>query len=239
MNWRVFHKPTTVSTNLDAASGVPGDIFTADFQSAGRGRLDHKWVSRRGENLMMSAVLDVAGAEPERAATLPLAVGLAVADALSGYGEMKVKWPNDVLSRGRKVAGILCERHGDSVVAGIGVNVRQTRFPDELSERATSVALLLGVRGETAAAPEVEEVRDKVLSALSARYEAWRKGGLAAIAADLAAVDFLKGRRVEVAQTDDDGEPVVGICGGIAADGALVVGGTLVYAGEAHVLAFE
>ena len=43
MNWRIHHKESTISTNLDAQKGRPGDVFTADFQTAGRGRLDHKW----------------------------------------------------------------------------------------------------------------------------------------------------------------------------------------------------
>ena len=94
MNWRIFHRAATESTNTDARAGMPGDVFTADFQTAGRGRLDHRWESTKGENLMMSAVLDVADLAPERAATLPLVVGLAVADALRFAGEMRLKWPS-------------------------------------------------------------------------------------------------------------------------------------------------
>ena len=232
MNWRIFHRAATESTNTDARAGVPGDVFTADFQTAGRGRLDHRWESTKGENLMMSAVLDVADLAPESAATLPLVVGLAVADALRFAGEMRLKWPNDVLAGGRKIAGILCERHGDSVIAGMGVNVNQTSFPGEIAARATSVALLTGK------CADVARVRDGVLAALAARYGAWRGGGLEAVLGDLAAADYLKGRQVEVSQTDDDAAPVAGICGGIAADGALIVGDVRIYAGEAHVRSF-
>ena len=73
--WRITHFAETASTNLLAKEGRPGDVFTADYQSAGRGRLDHRWISPPGENLMMSAVVDVAGMDPQEAATLPLAVG--------------------------------------------------------------------------------------------------------------------------------------------------------------------
>ena len=77
-NWRIHHKAETASTNLDARTGRHGDVFTADYQTAGRGRLDHKWLSPPGANLMMSVVLSVDGLAPEQVATLPLVVGLAV-----------------------------------------------------------------------------------------------------------------------------------------------------------------
>ena len=81
-SWRITHVEETESTNLLARSGRPGDVFTADYQTAGRGRLDHRWLAERGQNLMMSAVIDVAGLAAEHAATLPLAVGLAVVEPL-------------------------------------------------------------------------------------------------------------------------------------------------------------
>ena len=153
MTWQIHHKDETESTNLDARAGRHGDVFTADYQTAGRGRLDHKWLSPPGANLMMSAVLSVEGLSPEQVATLPLVVGLAVAKAVrrlfvNGQDvgrkteDVKLKWPNDVLVGGKKLAGILCERNGDNVIAGIGINVGQTEFPPEIADRATSLALL-------------------------------------------------------------------------------------------------
>ena len=76
-DWTVHHKAVTESTNLDARDGKPGDVFTADEQTAGRGRLDHTWMSEPGKNLMASVVLDVGGIAPQEVATLPLVVGLA------------------------------------------------------------------------------------------------------------------------------------------------------------------
>ena len=144
--WRTYWKATTDSTNADARDGRPGDVFAADFQTAGRGRLDHRWLAPPGVNLMFSAVLDVAGREPAEVATLPLAVGLAVAQALASLPawqasppRLAIKWPNDVLAEGRKLAGILCERNGDAVIAGIGLNVNQTEFAHELAARAVSL----------------------------------------------------------------------------------------------------
>lgn len=230
IEWRIFHKRETLSTNIDARAGRHGDVFTADFQTAGRGRLDHKWLSDRGENLMMSAVLDVAALDVAHAATLPLAAGLAVVKTVKsilGEGaDVKLKWPNDVYVSGLKIAGILCERAGDAVIVGIGVNVRQKMFPDEISSRATS----LNLNGSSA---EVEEVRDKLLNSLSSVYGIWRNGGFEALYPEISAADWLKGREVSVMQTDGDSEPISGRCGGIAPDGSLIIDGRSVWAGEA------
>ena len=211
-SWRIHHKAETASTNLDARAGVHGDVFTADYQTAGRGRLDHVWESPRGQDLLMSVVLDAAGGSPAEVATLPLVAGLAVATAVGG----RLKWPNDVFIGGQKVAGILCERNDDRVIVGIGVNVGQTKYRS--------------VGGE------ISEVRTRVLRQLSACYQLWREKGFAAVYPEIAALDFLKGREISVRQTDDDAAPVSGVCGGILPDGSLEVGGAKVFAGEAHVI---
>ena len=240
MDWRILHKSVTESTNKDALGGKPGDVFVADMQTAGRGRLDHRWLSAPGENLMMSAVVDVANVPPHEAVTLPLVAGLAVAQAASGVfaahgdgsraADVKIKWPNDVLIDRRKICGILCERNGDNVIVGIGVNVNQTAFPPEISDRATSVRLELG------SVHDVANVRDQVLRRLHECIERWRKDGFAVLLPELSAFDCLKGRHVAVRRTDDDGAPADGICGGIRSDGMLDVAGEAISAGEAHVL---
>lgn len=233
MKWRIFHKKETLSTNTDAKVGQHGDVFTADYQSAGRGRLDHKWLSNRGENLMMSAVLDVGSLEITHAATLPLAVGLAVVKTISSLlgskADVKLKWPNDVYVSDLKIAGILCERVGDNVVVGIGVNVHQKVFPSEISSRATSLELM-GLK------VDVKEVRDALLKFLLEIYNIWKEKGFMAIYPQISSVDWLKNRAVAVIQTDDDNKPMRGLCSGIATDGSLIVGDDNIWAGEAHVL---
>ena len=240
MKWRIRHKAVTESTNKDALGGMPGDVFTADMQTAGRGRLDHKWLSPPGENLMMSAVVDVTDIPPEEVATLPLVAGLSATEAILDLfrgkdgnftPDVKVKWPNDVHVDGRKICGILCERSGDSVIVGMGVNVNQTVFALEISDRATSVRLVMGK------ALPVDAVRDAVLGRLSSNVERWRKEGFAALHAKLSAFDSLKGRQVAVRRTDDDSAPASGICGGIRPDGMLDLAGEAISAGEAHVMA--
>lgn len=235
--WKIHRKARTESTNDDAKRGVAWDVFTAERQTAGRGRLDHRWHSGEGENLVMSAVIPVGGLAPDHAATLPLAVGLAVAEgaarllgaaASPAAAGVALKWPNDVLAAGRKIAGILCERHGDLVVAGIGMNVGARRFPDELADRAASLATL-------GASATVDDALGAVLDALAAVCGEWRTGGLAALLPRIAAMDALKGRWVSVRQTDADASPVEGVCGGVQSDGSLLVGSAHVWAGEAHV----
>ena len=235
--WRICWKSTTDSTNADARNGRPGDVFVADFQTAGRGRLDHRWLAPPGVNLMFSAVLDVAGREPVEVATLPLAVGLAVTQAIASLPlwqasppRLSIKWPNDVLAEGHKLAGILCERNGDAVIAGIGLNVNQTEFVPELASHAVSLAQLAGQSFDRAT------VLGVVLKSLAAVHARWSTDGFTALHAELVAMDRLRGREVSILQTDTDSAPVTGLCGGIQSDGSLLVGGMRLYAGEAHVI---
>ena len=238
--WTIHAKRTTESTNLDARAGRHRDVFTADFQTAGRGRLDHKWHSPAGTNLMMSAVLSVADLEPEQVATLPLVAGLAVAKAVGSFDRgaalaVRLKWPNDVWVGERKIAGILCERHGDNVIVGIGVNVNQTEFPLEIADRATSLRLIEQSEQSNNRTIRVTQVRNAVLGQLGKWYGIWHAKGFGAVHPEIASLDYLRGRMVSVRQTDDDSAPLTGISNGIMPDGTLDVGGTKVYAGEAHV----
>lgn len=234
----IIHKKITSSTNLDAKSGEHGCVYTADEQSAGRGRLNHSWHAQAGSNLLMSVVLEVAGLEAEHVSTFPLVAGYAVARAVASLLPapscrfVQLKWPNDVLFNGRKLAGILCERNGDKIICGIGVNVRERDFPEELQNRATSLIMENVDRSVT-------EVRDALLDELGKCYDLWKVEGFRAIYPRLEALDFLKGRQVEIVQTDDDANPVSGRCNGIAPCGALEVEGCLLAAGEAHVKNFE
>jgi len=143
---------TVESTNDDAwdalAQGaLDGVVVIADEQTRGRGRLGRAWVMSPGRGLAMSLLLHL-GCDPDPLATLPLVAGLALASALDVLGvRTQLKWPNDLLLKGQKVAGILCERRRspaglDAAVVGVGVNVAQTRdeFPPELRDAATSLA---------------------------------------------------------------------------------------------------
>lgn len=138
------HLRTTASTNTVArklaARGAPhGTLVTADEQTAGRGRQGRSWSAPVGAGLVCSWVIR---ADP-LAPLLSLAAGVAVAE-LAGDGAM-VKWPNDVLLDGRKLAGILVEGRPQErwAVLGIGINValRPEQLPAELRARAATLGL--------------------------------------------------------------------------------------------------
>jgi len=127
--WSVEHLAETGSTNtdlLDAATCRPDrSVLVADHQTAGRGRLDRRWDAPSGANLLVSALFhDV----PADAGELVRRLSLAAVDAGRGVGPsrgaLSLKWPNDVLLDGSKLAGVLAQRSGDgAVVVGIGINV--------------------------------------------------------------------------------------------------------------------
>jgi len=149
----------TGSTNDDAradadadAGSTDGHVVIADAQRAGRGSHGRPWSSPAGADIYLSILLRP-GLPPEDLAPLTLAVGLGVAEAVESHlpgRTVALKWPNDVLVGARKCAGILVEsqtlggRVGAAIV-GIGVNVNRERFPEELTDIATSLRLELGV----------------------------------------------------------------------------------------------
>ncbi len=152
---KLHFAPVTGSTNSDAMAaarnGAPeGSVFFADEQRAGRGRGDHGWHSAAGEGLYVSVVLRP-GLGPEYLPLVPLAAGLAAADAIreSTGLDVDLRWPNDLLIGGRKTGGILVEGQSDAsavayVVVGIGINVHQREFPGGLATPATSLDVELG-----------------------------------------------------------------------------------------------
>ena len=164
---------STGSTNADllesARAGAPeGTVLIAEEQTVGRGRIGREWVSPPGAALLFSVLLRPTAVPANRRGWLPLLTGTAVASALDRTAgvDARLKWPNDVLLHGKKVAGILTEQAGDAIVAGIGINV--TTKPSELPV-GTATSLL--------AAGAVETARDIVLLAvlreLDRRYRRW------------------------------------------------------------------
>ena len=138
----------TGSTNADLLARAPSlagpVLLVAGSQTAGRGRAGRPWQSAAGASLTFSLAWKFHRALPQLVG-LPLAVGVAIADALQGCGvEAQLKWPNDVLLDGRKLAGILIETaaapDGVWAVIGIGINLA---LPNELAERIDSPATAL------------------------------------------------------------------------------------------------
>ena len=144
---------TNVQADRLAAEGAPhGTLVVADAQTAGKGRRGRTWVSKAGTNIYMSLMLRPE-ISPEHASMLTLVMGLSTAKVLgtvvSGYGEIGIKWPNDLVWDGKKICGILTEMRMDGakvdhVVIGVGINVNGTDFPEELRETAASLCMVTG-----------------------------------------------------------------------------------------------
>jgi BirA family biotin operon repressor/biotin-[acetyl-CoA-carboxylase] ligase len=205
-----------VALALAADGATDGTVVVADSQAAGRGRRGRAWVDEPGASLLASIVLRPR-LEPSRLAGLSLAAGVAVAEALMRATGLapRLKWPNDVLVDGRKIAGILLESRltGSgplTAILGVGVNLGQRVFPADLATRATSVRLASGRLVD----------REVVLAALLDALAEWRRRlehrGFAPVRARWRELSDTLGRTVTV-----DG--VTGRAVDIDSDGALVV----------------
>jgi BirA family transcriptional regulator, biotin operon repressor / biotin---[acetyl-CoA-carboxylase] ligase len=218
---RVHHRVAD-STNERAKelarAGAPhGTLVTAGEQTAGRGRQGRSWLARPGSSVLMSLVLR----DPPE--SLPLAAAVAVAEAVPA--DCLIKWPNDVLVSGRKLAGILVEGRPQEgwAVLGIGLNVTTPAadFPAELRDIATSLAAALGEALDT----------EEVLAALLARLDTRLASPLDEVLEEWRGRDALLGSEVHWSGG-------AGTAAGIAADGSLLVdtesGQVTLAAGEVH-----
>lgn len=243
LNYSVLYKEEVDSTNLWAKklarAGAPeGTAVFADMQTAGMGRRGRSWASGGGHSIYMSLVLrpDIA---PEQASMLTLVMGLAVTQICRKmlHLDAKIKWPNDMVISGKKVCGILTEMGMkgtgiDYVIAGIGINVNATEFPEEIRKTATSLAI------EAGRVLEREEIVAAVLEQISINYKKFLETG------DLTNLvkeynEVLVNREREIRVLDPKGE-YRAIATGINEKGELLVtkeDGTrvAVYAGEVSV----
>jgi len=211
------------STNNEALAWATKDpkdlsLVIADEQTAGRGRLDRKWFTPRGTALAFSLILRPTAEEKSYLTRMVGLAALAVADALRTRGLVaQVKWPNDVLLNGHKVAGILVEsvwtgEEVDCLVIGIGVNILKSAVPpaELLQFPATSLEESLG--------PAVE--REEILRDILA--------GIIALRPHLGADSFIvswetalafRGEQVQV--EEGNGNLVIGKLLGLESDGSL------------------
>lgn len=152
-----------------------GTVVIADYQDAGRGTGTHSWVSNPGENLLMSMILFPAFLSASQQFQLSKTVSLALVDVLETLGiDAYIKWPNDILSSRGKIAGILIEHSITAgkishTVAGIGLNLNQTEFPD-FPLPASSLRL------ESGKHTDVAEVGELVEERLLSRYQDLKQG---------------------------------------------------------------
>lgn len=206
----------TGSTSADLAALVAGGAYAAegtwliaDRQTAGKGRLGREWRDGAG-NFMGSTVVHLRAGDP-LPETLALVAGLALHEAVNPRlaEPALLKWPNDVLVGGAKLAGILLERVGDAVIVGIGVNLAQA---PEVADRATTSLADLGVSVD----------RDAFAADLTGQFatdlDRWRSFGLGPIVNRWIAAGHPVRTPLEV---DDQGERLQGTFAGLTETGAL------------------
>jgi BirA family biotin operon repressor/biotin-[acetyl-CoA-carboxylase] ligase len=162
------------STQRMLAEDEPeGAIAVAEEQSEGRGRLGRSWHAPAGTSLLFSLLLRP-GVELSRLPELSLVAGGAVAEAIADVTgvDPAIKFPNDVLIGGRKVAGVLAESSEGRVVLGVGINVNQTleQLPSGAQTEPTSLQLVLGAPVDRAL------LLAAVLARLEGAYDAWVSG---------------------------------------------------------------
>jgi len=223
-----------------AAKGAPEwTTVLADRQTSGRGRQSRLWRSPPGAGLYTSILLRPT-ANGERLTLLPLITGIATVEAirLATGAEARLKWPNDVLMRGRKLAGILVEAASAgsrlTVVVGIGVNIATPveELPERILYPATSLLQ------ETGQSPDAATLLALIRQRLAHWYALWQSPDTAPLIDAWNALDAFRGRELTV--TSPDGEQLTGVDEGIEPNGALRLrqpGGQLTIAIAGDILA--
>ncbi|MBI5116253.1 biotin--[acetyl-CoA-carboxylase] ligase [Candidatus Poribacteria bacterium] len=218
----------SVSSTIDVAAsfarnGSPeGTVVVAESQTGGRGRLGRRWSSPAGCGIWCSIILKPA-VSPRDAPKLTLLIAVAVARVLSEEYRInaRIKWPNDVVVRKRKICGALTELVAEQdairyVIASFGLNVNQSpcMFPPELAETATSMRIEKGRRLDR------PEVLRSVLREFDAEYAQFRNDGGVRILEEWRGLSCTLGKRVRVELRE---ERVEGVAKDIGGDGSLIV----------------
>ncbi len=231
-SWRLFQYEAVTSTMDEALnylkSAEPftesGVIFQAAMQKAGRGRYDRAWSSPVG-NLYASFVFPISNAQLSIAAQLSFVGSLSLADALLRFLapslKPQLKWPNDVLLKGKKIAGFLLESHTFShrvdpfIIMGMGVNIlsspRDVRYP------ASSLNEEMGL------APSPQEILATFLAYFDRHLDLWRSGGFEEIRQRWLEYAFLLNQSVSFAPAVNSEKMVEGLFLGLDLRGQLLL----------------
>lgn len=203
---------------LAEAGAKTGTVLVADSQTAGRGRRSRVWISSPQESLTFSLLWRFA---PESSApeALSLVVGLALQRALTTFGiKAAVKWPNDILCKGRKLAGVLIEAQpGDikSTVIGVGINLSLPRdMPEDIARTAIALDEVLDP------VPRREHLLVALLNELGATLRRYEAEGFAGLREVWQRQHALHGCNVRISGGAED---IEGICSGVTDHGELLV----------------
>ncbi len=196
-----------------------GSLIVCDFQTGGRGQLGRTWYETRGAGIAMSLILRPA-TPLHQAGQLTLLAGIALAETFRTLDvPATIKWPNDLLIGGRKVAGILTEMQTEadrinSVIIGIGINVHHEQFSEVLADRATSLKI---ATGKSIARAEIVAL---FLNTFEPMYRKWLTDGFASF---VPAWERHADRLNDLVTLRTRQETVTGILRGIRTDGTLQI----------------
>ncbi len=224
---RIVFESEVDSTNrlardLAISGAVEGTLVVAESQTGGRGRKGRNWFSPPGEGIYVSLVLRPRF-KPAEAPKMTLLTGVALAETLihTVPSRITIKWPNDVLLEGKKIAGILIEVSTDIdaidyMIVGVGMNVNTPpdRFPADLRERATSLAAHIGHKVPRA------EILGAFLDCFEHYYDLIGREGFAPVIRRWRELSDMVGRRVRV---QDFNRSLQGTIAGIDDDGVLLI----------------
>ncbi|MCD4866135.1 bifunctional biotin--[acetyl-CoA-carboxylase] ligase/biotin operon repressor BirA [Pseudomonas sp. PLB05] len=222
--WPVAVLASIDSTNAEAQRRLqqqqqPPFALLAEHQQAGRGRRGRAWVSPYGKNLYLTAVVSSQGGI-QKLQALSLTMGLAVIRTLQQLGveDARLKWPNDVLVRGRKLAGILIELSGDpqdvcQAIIGIGINVNM-RMANDIDQPWISMAEVLG------GLQDRNQVASLLLREIDSLWQIHRQSGFAALRGEWERYHGWQGRAVTLSSGV---RCIQGTVAGVAEDGAILM----------------
>lgn len=204
------------AARLAARGAASGSVVGAEEQTAGLGRQGHSWHSEREAGLYLSMVLRLT-LPGDAVPLVTLTLGLAAAEAIAQVSGIAcdLRWPNDVLTGGRKCAGILVQLDPPAIVAGIGINVNHASFPADIAALATSLRIASGRLQSR------EDLVVRLLESIDAHCRILTEQGKDAILQSFThASSFVSGRRVIV---DLGHETVEGVTEGLDSCGFLLL----------------
>jgi BirA family transcriptional regulator, biotin operon repressor / biotin---[acetyl-CoA-carboxylase] ligase len=218
----------TGSTNADlivraqGGTDIDGSVLLAEYQNAGRGRHGRQWSSPLRAQIALSVGVDAASVPRSAWGWLPLATGVAVADALTSECGAAVgvglKWPNDVLANDGKLAGILAEVAAPTPVIVVGLGLNVTLTAEEAPDPAATSLLMLG-----SSTTDRNTLARSILRELALRIDSWRAAGGAdaALVADYQRYSLTLGSRVRATMPGD--RELVGVARAVDDTGRLCV----------------
>ncbi|MYL55164.1 biotin--[acetyl-CoA-carboxylase] ligase [Pontibacillus yanchengensis] len=229
-NWlgqRLIHKSSVTSTQIlahqAAQEGAPhGTIVIADEQTNGRGRLNRSWHSHKGDGIWMSIVLRPTF-EPYKSPQITLLAATVLAEVFKEYCGIKpqIKWPNDILTDSKKLAGILTELQAEQdqinyIILGMGINVNHPieTFPEEIRDKASSLKIESGEEWD------LSSLIREIIQTFEKRYEEFIKDGFSKVKLRWEAFGYRIGEMVPIQTYQSSWK---GRIMGIESDGALRV----------------